>query len=895
MAPTNSPFISVAIAVFLVVGHAAVEIEAKLNKPANENRNSNESLVQYIASVWGSIRVPLFTAIAVAIAIAWRRKTNRVKKQSAAAIERLRTQVAPTVPASPKAFVGAAPAARAKSVMVFDPIREDAAREETVESEGLDYTQRREEAKERKMAAAAAAAAAASTSVNDVDADKKAKKAKKIPKSSAEECSKGADCCKVESTTSTAQEECCKSSPSESADACCNDNEGDACCGGSAKSAKSNPPGKEADKTVEAAHTTRVRVMFGTQTGNAKRMALDFAHTLKSSSEIDAEIVDLKEYDPEDLLDERRSVCVIVSSTYTDGAASDGTKYFHDWLDDVAHDFRIARSHLAGIRYALFGLGNSLYGDNFCASTKRMEGWMREVGAVAVVETGYGDENVANSKNGGLEGDFAAWKIGAIAAVVHAVAGGESSTVSGGDAHADGSAPEDEENEPVYETTSDEDDGDGPASEGEMVDVEDLGKVVGRSQGASSNNGPKGPRVRRKNNKGDAAEGSQKSEGDKKEVPEMITPALRSALTKQGYKLIGSHSGVKLCRWTKSMLRGRGGCYKHTFYGIESHRCMETTPSLACANKCVFCWRHHTNPVGTEWKWKMDDAVTVVDGAMERHYAMIREMKGVPGVLPERLDEGMSIKHCALSLVGEPIMYPQINEFVDLLHRRRISSFLVTNAQFPDQMRTLQPVTQLYVSVDAATPDALKKIDRPLFKDYWQRFIDSLDALGEKGQRTVYRLTLVKAWNTEELTNYAALVSRGRPSFIEIKGVTFCGDSKASSLTMENVPWHTEVVSFVQQLADQLPDYELCCEHEHSHCLLLARKEFKIDGRWHTWIDYDRFHTLAQAHKETGATFTTMDYLAPTPDWALFGSTEHGFNPVDSRVLRKGKKDVSGC
>ncbi|KAM4648643.1 uncharacterized protein AAGF69_012548 [Amazona ochrocephala] len=57
-----------------------------------------------------------------------------------------------------------------------------------------------------------------------------------------------------------------------------------------------------------------------------------------------------------------------------------------------------------------------------------------------------------------------------------------------------------------------------------------------------------------------------------------------------GYKLIGSHSGVKLCRWTKSMLRGRGGCYKHTFYGIESHCCMEATPSLACANQCVFCW-----------------------------------------------------------------------------------------------------------------------------------------------------------------------------------------------------------------------------------------------------------------------------------------------------------------
>lgn len=34
-------------------------------------------------------------------------------------------------------------------------------------------------------------------------------------------------------------------------------------------------------------------------------------------------------------------------------------------------------------------------------------------------------------------------------------------------------------------------------------------------------------------------------------VKEMITPPLRQVLTKQGYKLIGSHSGVKLCRWTK--------------------------------------------------------------------------------------------------------------------------------------------------------------------------------------------------------------------------------------------------------------------------------------------------------------------------------------------------------
>ncbi len=50
--------------------------------------------------------------------------------------------------------------------------------------------------------------------------------------------------------------------------------------------------------------------------------------------------------------------------------------------------------------------------------------------------------------------------------------------------------------------------------------------------------------------------------------------------------------------------------------------------------------------------------------------------------------------------------------------------------------------------------------------------------LAKKGQRTVYRLTLVKGYNAEEIENYARLVDLGEPDFIEIKGVTFCGSSK---------------------------------------------------------------------------------------------------------------------
>jgi tRNA wybutosine-synthesizing protein 1 len=138
---------------------------------------------------------------------------------------------------------------------------------------------------------------------------------------------------------------------------------------------------------------------------------------------------------------------------------------------------------------------------------------------------------------------------------------------------------------------------------------------------------------------------------------------------------------------------------------------------------------------------------------------MINEFKGVPGVLKERLEEGMKVKHCALSLVGEPIMYPEINSFVKMLHQKEISTFLVTNAQFPEAIKKLDPVTQLYVSVDASSKQSLKRIDRPLFRDFWERFIGSLTALSDKGQRTVYRLTLVKEWNTQELEGYSYLVS----------------------------------------------------------------------------------------------------------------------------------------
>ena len=74
---------------------------------------------------------------------------------------------------------------------------------------------------------------------------------------------------------------------------------------------------------------------------------------------------------------------------------------------------------------------------------------------------------------------------------------------------------------------------------------------------------------------------------------------------------------------------------------------------------------------------------------------MTRFVQICTGVKAELLAEGLSPRHCALSLVGEPIMYPEINILVDELHRRHISTFLVTNAQFPEKIMALKPITQV--------------------------------------------------------------------------------------------------------------------------------------------------------------------------------------------------------
>jgi tRNA wybutosine-synthesizing protein 1 len=634
-------------------------------------------------------------------------------------------------------------------------------------------------------------------------------------------------------------------------------------------------------------------VFFQSIGGTTERRATQLAETItewttgcdQSSSFLKPQLLDLADIEFDDYFitppkpePNTKYFYFILLPTYNIDTLLDA---FIENLSETHNDFRIDTAPLSGLLgYSVFGFGDKegwpTEEEGFCSQAREVDKWMaRLTGRKRAYPLGMGDIK------GEAEARLAEWRLGVQEALVEMAEGrglGEGVLGSG---------------DPLESDEEDMDEEDNSDPEPRVDDVEDLGTMV---------NGSDAPIPV------DFTTYKSKPKVKSGTVPKEMVPKsspTHAALTKQGYSIIGSHSGVKICRWTKSALRGRGSCYKYSFYGIASHLCMEATPSLSCSNKCVFCWRHGTNPVGTTWRWITDAPDVIFDGITAAHYKKIKMMKGVPGVRAERFAEAMRIRHCALSLVGEPIFYPHINELLHLMHKSRISTFLVCNAQHPAQLASLIPVTQLYVSIDASNKDSLRKIDRPLHRDFWERFCACLDILRTRRfeQRTVFRLTLVKGFNmAEEVKGYADLVERALPCFVEVKGVTYCGTSAAGSagLTMQNVPFYEEVAEFVTHLEAELNtrglSYGIGAEHAHSCCVLLAdRTRFKPNGKWATRIDFERFFDLYEgkvqgSRMEDGKVvgWRPEDYVgAETPEWALWGNG--GFDPRDQRVYRKGK------
>lgn len=368
----------------------------------------------------------------------------------------------------------------------------------------------------------------------------------------------------------------------------------------------------------------------------------------------------------------------------------------------------------------------------------------------------------------------------------------------------------------------------------------------------------------------------------------MLTQAAREELERQQYRVVGEHSAVKTCGWTRNMLRGRGGCYKLKFYGIMSHQCLQMTTSISCANRCVFCWRGYKAPVSKEWTWGVDDPAMILRDSLAAQAKLLTGFGGHAEVTKGLYAQSKRVRHVALSLTGEPITYPRLNELIALFDREGISTFLVTNAQYPEAIQRLAPVTQLYLSLDAPNKELLKKVDVPLFADYWERLNRSLELLAEKPQRTCIRLTAIKGVNMVEPAAYAALIAKGSPDFIEVKSYMHVGASR-KFLSQENMPLHEEIIAFTKEILAHLPGYALVAEHIPSRVVMVAKNAYKrtTDGKgtWHTWIDFPRYKELALS----GKGFSADDYLKETPA-ASVGISGRGSPTKEESVIQRARQ-----
>jgi len=302
---------------------------------------------------------------------------------------------------------------------------------------------------------------------------------------------------------------------------------------------------------------------------------------------------------------------------------------------------------------------------------------------------------------------------------------------------------------------------------------------------------------------------------------------LKKMLEKQQYRFVGEHSASKVCEYVKKSLTSKDVCYKQTFYGIQCHRCVQMTPTANhCTNECVFCWRamdgEFNEGVAIE---KEDSPEKIIEGCIKNQLDMIVGFKGNEKLDLKKFEEAQKPLHFAISLSGEPTIYSKLNEMIELLEKKGITSFVVSNGMFPEKLRTLRP-TQLYLSVFAPNEKLYNEISRTRQENAWEKLMRSVDAvkeLGEKRVRTCLRITLIKNLNMIEAENYAEIIKRANPLSVEVKSYMWVGFSQLR-LAKENMPFHEETKKFAEEIARHCK-YSIIDEKKESRVVLLMKKQ----------------------------------------------------------------------
>jgi len=294
-------------------------------------------------------------------------------------------------------------------------------------------------------------------------------------------------------------------------------------------------------------------------------------------------------------------------------------------------------------------------------------------------------------------------------------------------------------------------------------------------------------------------------------------------LKKHGYHLAGTHGAVKTCLWLNRSLRNQGGCYKSQFYGMASHRCIQMTPTLVCNHRCLHCWRAVEVPVDVPDRWDLPEEI--VKSCLIEQRRLVSGYGGSEFTDMTRWKEAFEPKHAAISLAGEPTLYPYLPELIEEFHKKGMTTFVVTNGTNPEMVGKLKP-SQLYMSLNAPDRETYQKACAPL-ADTWENIKQSLETMKRRRTRTAVRITLTKGVNMISPEGYARLIGLAEPDYVELKAYMHLGFSR-NRLSRDSMPSHEEVLDFSRKVAGSL-DYLVADGSENSRVVLLSK-----DGRKHT-------------------------------------------------------------
>lgn len=319
-------------------------------------------------------------------------------------------------------------------------------------------------------------------------------------------------------------------------------------------------------------------------------------------------------------------------------------------------------------------------------------------------------------------------------------------------------------------------------------------------------------------------------------VSERIPIELLQILKKQGYHIVGAHSATKKCRWLHNSLVYKRPCYKEKFYGINSHRCLQASPAvLSCLTRCIHCWRIMPGDEGYSWsdtfRNRWDEPRFIAEELIREHKrivcgygALVKEGR----VEKKRFEEAMEPTNVALSLSGEPTLYPHLTDLIQEFRKRGMTVFLVTAGVLPKVLKKLAESetkpTQLYISLTAWDKESYLLLNRPIDEKLWNALQQSLEITTTLTCPTVFRITVIHGLNDsrEAVEGFSKIIAKYEPTYAEAKAYMHIGYS-TKRLKRSNMPTHDQIKAIGEELS-KLTGYQIAGEDAESRVVLLKKK-----------------------------------------------------------------------